>query len=163
MTLKTLEAAADSLDDGSLTIAKEVTILAIAAHDWDHYHYVAFPLLISGTNKSEDNIKQAMWMGTAMDVWDESPYCAALYGDLWSVRSDGNATRHCALHQLLMSRTLSMRMDGDLFTLLSLLHGLNLQCGARARTLTIDYKHKFKSKSSLKARVCYVPAYCRTF
>lgn len=142
VTLETLHAAADALEDGSLTIAKEATVLTVAAFDSEHY--AAFPIMISGTNKSEDDILQARWIQTALDVWE-----AEGDGDVWSVASDGDATRRRALHRLFMCRELQPTPDStpSIYNLLKPLSRLNLGCGEKERTLSIDYKHKFKSKS----------------
>lgn len=143
VTLETLHAAADALEEGSLTIAKEATVLTVAAFDSEHY--AAFPIMISGTNKSEDDLSQARWIQTALDAWDKEGD-----GDVWSIASDGDATRRRALHRLFMCMELKPAADStvpSIYDLLKPLLRLNLGCGKKERTLSIDYKHKFKSKS----------------
>ncbi len=143
VTLETLHAAADALDEGSLTLAKEATVMAIAGYDKEYY--VAFPVLISGMKKTEDEAGQARWIAAGIEAWTTSPCGEALYGPLWMVASDGDATRRRALHRLLTSHTLHKKHA--LYPLFSGLHGLNLGCDSEARTLSINYKHKFKSTS----------------
>lgn len=155
VTLEILEAAADALEDGSLSLAKEATFVALAAYDREYY--VALPLLISGTNKTEDDVSQAEWIELIINVLEQSPHGEEMYGELWSIGSDGDATRRRALHRVLMQHTLAK--SSRLYALLSPLHGLNLQCGSKERTLTIDYKHKFKSASLIE--LCNMFAYSK--
>ncbi len=149
VTLETLHAAADALDKGSLTLAKEATVMAIAGYDKEYY--ITFPVLISGTKKTEDEAGQARWIAAGIKAWTTSPCGEALYGSLWTVAFDGDATRLRALHHLLTSHTLNKKHA--LYLLFSGLCGLNLRCDSKARTLSIDYKHKFKSTSK---SICHV-------
>ncbi|RDX54397.1 hypothetical protein OH76DRAFT_1320249, partial [Lentinus brumalis] len=145
VTLDTLHAAADALEEGSLTLAKEATVVAIAAYDKEHY--VSFPVLISGMKKTENEFGQARWISAVIEAWTKSPCGEVMYRPLWTVASDGDATRRRTLHRLLMSQPLEQTNPS--YPALSGLRGLNLRCDSGARTLTIDYKHKFKNFASL--------------
>ncbi|KAH9836766.1 uncharacterized protein C8Q71DRAFT_682204, partial [Rhodofomes roseus] len=153
LTLENLEAAADALEDGSLAVAKEATMMGLAAFGYDDY--TAFPIMISGTNKTERDVKQAEWIHLAIDAWESGKPAESeqtyeeRYGELWCVGSDGDATRRRALHRVLMAERLSPNTMGALYRLLSSLHRMNMQCGSKGRTMTIDYKHKFKNFATL--------------
>ncbi|KAH9928182.1 uncharacterized protein B0H18DRAFT_857228, partial [Fomitopsis serialis] len=154
LTLENLEAAADALEDGSMAVAKEATMMGLAA--FGHDDYTVFPIMISGTNKTERDVKQAEWIKLAIDAWengkpapDSKQTYEERYGELWCVGSDGDATRRRALHRVLMAERLSANTMSALYRLLSPLHRMNLQCGSKGRTMTIDYKHKFKNFATL--------------
>ncbi|KAH9912817.1 uncharacterized protein B0H18DRAFT_889240, partial [Fomitopsis serialis] len=150
VTLETLHGAADALNDGSLALAKEATFVGLAAYGRDDY--TVLPVMISGTNKTERDHSQARWIQLAIDAWDApipdlNTTYEEQYGELWALGSDGDATRRRALHYLLMSETLSP--NDRLYDRLGMLPRMNLQCGQKARTMTIDFKHKFKNFASL--------------
>jgi hypothetical protein len=76
-------------------------------------------------------------------TYNSSEYVAKIYGDIWSVASDGDVVRSRALHQLCMCHMLSP--SDPLFNLLGNLPRMNLQCGKKNVTANFDYKHKIKS------------------
>ena len=51
VTLENLEAAADALEDRLIAVAREATMASLAAYGYNDY--AAFPIMISGTNKTE--------------------------------------------------------------------------------------------------------------
>ena len=51
VTLENLEAAADALEDGSIAVVREATMASLAAYGYNDY--TTFPIMISGTNKTE--------------------------------------------------------------------------------------------------------------
>jgi hypothetical protein len=128
VTLDTLYAIADGLNEQpeeTISRTKEATVVTLAA--FDHDHYSPIPLLISGTNKKETEKPQARWIQLLLDAWDNASNRSSLYGDLWAVASDGDATRRKALHGLFMCELLDE--SSPLHALLAKLALMNLQCG----------------------------------
>lgn len=145
VTLESLHGIADGLQDRSITRAKEATVVSLAAFDGEHYSPI--PILLSGTDKTETERPQSQILNLIIDTWDQSEHGQSFYGDIWSIASDGDATRRKALHRLFMCETLSP--SDDLYHLLGGMPLMNLNCGKKARTLEIDFKHKFKSAFSI--------------
>lgn len=83
VTLENLKAAADALEHGSLAVAKEATMVGLATYGYNDY--ATFPVLISGTNKSEQEAKQAQWIHLMIDAWDtgKPPDGADIRGAIW--------------------------------------------------------------------------------
>ncbi len=78
--------------------------MALAAYGRENYS--AKPIMISGTCKTECEDQQARWMSTLINVLLDSADGVNCWGELFSIASDGDATRRKTLHHLLMSRTL---------------------------------------------------------
>ncbi|KAG8769712.1 hypothetical protein FRC12_004790 [Ceratobasidium sp. 428] len=137
------------LDSGVYHRATEATMAAIARFDQTDYNPVV--ILASGTCKTEKYPDQARLIRLILDSWDESEYGRALHGDIWSVCTDGDATRRRALAEICMTSKLGS--DSDLFQLLGHLPLLNLCCSPTQITHDGDYKHIEKRlASSMRSR-----------
>ncbi|KAG8773636.1 hypothetical protein FRC12_002401 [Ceratobasidium sp. 428] len=130
----------DLLDSGVIKRATEVTMAAIARFGQTDYNPAI--ILASGTCKTEKAPEQARLIQLILDSWCDSPQGAALNGNIWSICTDGNATRRRALFQLCMLSKLAS--DSDLFRLLGHLPLLNLHCSPTQVTHDGDYKHEEK-------------------
>ena len=82
----------------------------------------------------------------------KSPIGQRLYGELFSLSSDGDVTCWKAEHYICLSETLDE--SKPLFRLLGDLPLMNLQCGPGSITFDIDYKHKFKSAINSFSLIC---------
>jgi hypothetical protein len=145
VTVDTIHAAADALHEKRISYAKEATVASLAA--FGECNYSPAPIVISGTNKTETVPQQTKLIRLLTDSYMGSPVGQELYGQLFSLSSDGDATRRKAGHRICLSETLDQ--SHPLFRLVGNLPLMNLQCGKGAITLDIDYKHKFKSRSHI--------------
>ncbi|KLO05766.1 hypothetical protein SCHPADRAFT_802114, partial [Schizopora paradoxa] len=132
---------ADRVAKGDVRRAKEATIVALASYGKDKYG--AKPILISGTCKTETEDQQVRWMNTMLDVLLDPVDGVRSLGQLFSIASDGDATRRKTLHHILMSTPLSQK--DPLYELLGGLLLMNQNCGPSNITMDIDYNHKFKN------------------
>lgn len=139
---ESVDRLADLLDEGTCHIGREATVAAIASFGSDNYH--AMPFLISPTCKMEQAPEQAEWIKLSLDRWRE--LFGDTYGPIWSVSTDGDGTRRAALHSLLMTKSLDP--TGDLYKILGLLPGLNLETGESDIIMDGDPKHIIKSMYS---------------
>lgn len=138
-SVEAVERVADLLNQEVCHIGREATVVAIAAFSAEDYH--AKPFILSPTCKSEKFPEQAQWLKMCLKQW--KALYASSHGLIWSVATDGDATRRAALHKILMMRTLDR--DGPLYEVLGKLAGLNLECGEDDETADSDPKHIFKS------------------
>ncbi|KAJ6622122.1 hypothetical protein B0H10DRAFT_2214720 [Mycena sp. CBHHK59/15] len=89
-----------------------------------------------------ENIKKGSWQSSAqllqklIQAWKLSPFGEAKHGPLWSIASDGDATRRAALYLICMHRQLGP--DDPLYEFLSELGGLNLYTGEGGLTMDFD-------------------------
>lgn len=141
VTENTLYAMVDSLKDGTLTVASEATVVAVGA--FDGVDYDIFPIMISGTDKKENDMDQAEWLNLLGDVWENSEGGQDSYGFIWTYNSDGDPARRRALHRICLVQQLPP--EHPIYPSLHPLPLLNLFVGKRAETVTFDPKHKFKS------------------
>ena len=79
-------------------------------------------------------------------AWDSNPQGAANNGPIWSVASDGEASLRNSRFKLCMDH--KVQLSSPLGLRLSRLAGMNLHTGPGDITMTADYKHAFKRKSS---------------
>ncbi|KAG8781543.1 hypothetical protein FRC12_021783 [Ceratobasidium sp. 428] len=133
------------LDSGVIQRATEVTMAAITRFGQTEYNPAV--ILASGTCKTEKAPEQARLIQLILDSWQDSPHGAALNGDIWSICTDGDATRRRALFQLCMISKLAP--ESDLFRLLGHLPLLNLCCSPAQVTHDGDYKHEEKRLASV--------------
>ncbi|KAL1742877.1 hypothetical protein HDZ31DRAFT_65580 [Schizophyllum fasciatum] len=131
--IQVIKSAAEAVRNGEVHIGKEFTIAAICPHS--RTHYGAQPILLSPTCKH----------GTAMDQESECGEQSA--GPIWSIASDGDATRRAALYILCMDRRLDKR--SMLYQRLGGLPGLNLYVGEGDVTMDFDFKHIWKRLCTL--------------
>ncbi|KZP34121.1 hypothetical protein FIBSPDRAFT_990558, partial [Athelia psychrophila] len=141
--VESVDRLADQLDDEVCHIGREATVAAVASFGADDYH--ARPVILSPTCKTEKAPEQASWIRMLLERWHI--LYEELRGPIWSVATDGDATRRSALHSILMSETLSP--SDALYDILGDLPGLNLQTGKNKVTSDSDLKHIAKRLASL--------------
>lgn len=138
--VESVDRLADQLDDEVCHIGREATVAAVASFGADDYH--ARPVILSPTCKTEKAPEQASWIRMLLERWHI--LYEELRGPIWSVATDGDATRRSALHSILMSETLGP--SDALYDILGDLPGLNLQTGKNKVTSDSDLKHIAKSE-----------------
>ncbi|KAG1858796.1 hypothetical protein DFJ58DRAFT_840379 [Suillus subalutaceus] len=114
---------------------------------WKHSHLVD-PVL--QTYESAVNIAQKIHNGevhlgkelTVIGASWNATGAAAQIGPVWSLATDGDATRRAASHKLFLK--IPLPQDSPLFGTLINMLGLNLFTGDNEVTLDFDFKHIFK-------------------
>lgn len=142
VTVDTIHAAADALNEKRISYAKEATVASLAA--FGEHNYSPAAILLSGTNKTEAVAWQHKLIQQLVDIYISSPVGQDCYGQLFSISTDGDATRRKACHKICLAENLDPSLP--LFQFIGNLPLMNLRCGKGQITLDIDYKHKFKSK-----------------
>ncbi|KAG8712621.1 hypothetical protein FRC09_019663 [Ceratobasidium sp. 395] len=132
------------LDSGVCRRATEATMAAIARFDQSDYNPAV--ILASGTCKAGKAPDQARLIKLIIKCWNESEHGRARHGDIWSICTDGDATRRRALFEFCMTSRLDP--ESDLFQLLGHLPLLNLCCSTTQMTHDGDYKHEEKRLAS---------------
>ncbi|KAG8701433.1 hypothetical protein FRC09_005373 [Ceratobasidium sp. 395] len=130
----------EMLDSGKLHRASEATVVAIAP--FDASNYTPNIVLISGTCKTETVRDQLSLLLLAIRAWNESPHGRDVYGNIWSVSTDGDPRRRRAIHHAFMKFVLAP--TSPIYKELSSLHMLNLMCGEDDITHDGDFKHEEK-------------------
>ncbi|KAL1697942.1 hypothetical protein EV121DRAFT_218888, partial [Schizophyllum commune] len=123
--IKNIQNAADAVRKGEVHIGKEFTTVAICPHS--RTHYGAQPILLSPTCKHGTALDQVRLIRTCLKAWQESECGERQSGPIWSIASDGDATRRAALYMLCMDRHLSKQ--SALYQRIGGLRGLNLYVG----------------------------------
>lgn len=131
-------------EEHTLHFGSEASVVAIAAHREDNYQ--AIPLVVSAKCGTETGEDCANWLTKVISAWELSKHGAEYNGPIWSVASDGEASLRNSRFQLCMDR--EVQMTSLLGSRLSHLPGMNLRTGPGDITMTADYKHAFKRKSS---------------
>lgn len=142
-TYENFQVLEESLATDNIHRATEATVAAIAA--FGPKHYALALILLSGTCKREIATNQARLWQDLVNTWYELSNGSALYGDLWNIATDGDATYWLSLHSVFIARSLGS--TSLLWPMLSRLRLMNLQCGPHEITINKDFKHKAKSKS----------------
>ncbi|TDL20789.1 hypothetical protein BD410DRAFT_870927 [Rickenella mellea] len=143
--LDSMRSVATAVETGLCHFGKEATVAAIAAFSPDRYQ--AFPVIVSPTCKTETAVDQAKFIQLLIASWKSSAHGENKHGPIWSVASDGDATRRLACHTLFMQE--SLHPDNPLHETLSRLPGLNLQTGKNDVTMDSDPKHLKKRHCTL--------------
>jgi predicted RecA/RadA family phage recombinase len=143
--LTSVRATAKAVREGRVHVGKEFSVAAFSRHA--ETDYGAKPVLLLPTCKQGSWQSSAQLLQKLVKAWKLSPFGEAMHGPLWSIASDGDATRRAALYLICMHRELEK--DDPLYDLLYDLKGLNLHCGEGGLTMDFDYKHLFKRTSSL--------------
>ncbi|KAJ6569699.1 hypothetical protein B0H10DRAFT_2354990, partial [Mycena sp. CBHHK59/15] len=147
--LKTLKMGSDlvavgemakAIRAGRVHIGKEFSVAAFSRHA--ETDYSAKPVLLMPTCKQGTWQSSAQILQKLVQAWSLSPYGETMHGPLWSIASDGDATRRAALYLICMHKLLGP--DDPLYQFLSELAGLNLYTGENGLTMDFDYKHLFK-------------------
>jgi hypothetical protein len=136
---------ASALSAGTCHLGKEATVCGIAPFSKEHYHVV--PVLVSPTCKTKTAEAGIKWLSEVLDEWKHSSDGKAKWGPIWSVASDGDATRRKAFHGFLLSQQLEP--DNPLYSMLSQLPLMNLYTGAGDVTADFDPKHLLKREIHL--------------
>ncbi|KAJ7479108.1 hypothetical protein FB451DRAFT_1131301 [Mycena latifolia] len=138
--LKTFKMGADltSIEDtvkairaGDIHVGKEFSVAAFSRHAPTDYG--AKPVLLMPTCKKGSWQSSAQLIQKLVQAWKISPFGEAKHGPLWSIATDGDATRRAALHLICMHSKLGP--DDPLYEFLSELAGLNLYTGTGLCTL----------------------------
>ncbi|KAL1669560.1 hypothetical protein GGF50DRAFT_44200, partial [Schizophyllum commune] len=125
--LRNSMAAAQAVKDGEVHIAKEISCTAVFPHCRDGYG--AKPIILSPTCKRglvSDSIQLLM---SGIRAWQLSPNGERMWGPLWYLTSDGDATRRNAMYKICMRKQLDK--DGELYKRLRGCIGLNLWTNPR--------------------------------
>ncbi|THH06902.1 hypothetical protein EW146_g9475, partial [Bondarzewia mesenterica] len=141
--LQSIQAIADAVSQPGLQtchLGKEATVAGIAPFWYDSYD--VRPILMSPTCKSETAKSCAQYIQLILTRWKESPHGEQLHGPIWSVASDGDATRRAAFYDLLMRKEQDQMTE--LGEIVMRLPGLNRFTGDNDVTMDFDPKHIFK-------------------
>ncbi|KAG1862950.1 hypothetical protein C8R48DRAFT_748149 [Suillus tomentosus] len=136
-TYKSAVHIAQKIHDGHVHLGKELTVMGASCFGRDEI----FPILAAPTCKTENTNDMEQILAKAIAQWN-STGAAAQIGPVWSVATDGDATRHAAGHRLFVKSPLSE--GSDLYGTLINMPGLNLFTGNSEVTLDFDFKHIFK-------------------
>lgn len=140
--LRTYESAvniAQKLHDGELHLGKELTIIGASCFGEDEI----YPILAAPTCKTEDATDMERILSRAIGSWNRTGASESV-GPIWSLATDGDATRRAAGHKLFVKFPLPP--ESPLYGTLVNLQGLNLSTGEGEITLDFDFKHIFKRK-----------------
>ncbi|KIJ43226.1 hypothetical protein M422DRAFT_170078, partial [Sphaerobolus stellatus SS14] len=139
-SIETVQAVAKAIQEGHCHLGKEATVCAIGRFAKDNYNIS--PVLLSPTCKTETAEDSRIWIQSILHQWKTFPDGELKWGPIWSVASDGDATRQKAFHLLLMDK--SLRLGEPLWDELGALQLMNLQTGPDNVTMDFDFKHIFK-------------------
>ncbi|KAG2129459.1 hypothetical protein DEU56DRAFT_915172 [Suillus clintonianus] len=133
---------AAALKSGKVHLGKEITV--VGAHIFGEEGL--YPILAAPTCKSEGAPEMEFILNTIIEAWSSSD-AANRVGPVWSVATDGDATRRKAGHKTFVWTPLTV--TSPLYGILSNLPGLNLLTGDQAFMLDFYYKHIYKWISTL--------------
>lgn len=142
--LRTYNSAVDlaiRLSKGDVHLGKEMTVASISFFGTGHSR--TYPILAAPTCKQEDATDMVHIFQVVISAYNR--IAAALLGPLWSVATDGDATRRKAGYTLFVKKSLSP--SSPIYPTLSKLDGLNLSTGEGEVTLDFDWKHVDKRRS----------------
>ncbi|KAL1739553.1 hypothetical protein HDZ31DRAFT_8467, partial [Schizophyllum fasciatum] len=132
--------AARAVKEGRVHIGMEITCAAILLHS--RTHYGALPILLAPMCKRGLLSDSVQLLISGIRSWQLSPNGEKMWGPLWYLASDGDATRRNAMYRICMHMPLDPK--SNLYRRLRGCVGLNLWVGARDLTIDFDYKHAFK-------------------
>ncbi|EIW77098.1 hypothetical protein CONPUDRAFT_129281 [Coniophora puteana RWD-64-598 SS2] len=151
LTLTNTESAiriAESLAREECHLGKEATVIAVTTWGNDSI----YPLLAAASCKSETPAQIGDIMQTAIRSWNESGAREKL-GPIWSVATDGDATRRRGFHDNFLKHELDeLHAVSQLrvaVRTVRVMPGLNRFVGDDGITLDFDYKHIFKREFSV--------------
>ncbi|KAG1764501.1 hypothetical protein EV702DRAFT_1182589 [Suillus placidus] len=130
-------AIAQKIHDEEVHLGKEVTVIGVACFGEDEL----YPILVAPTCKTEDATDMEGVLGRALQRWKATGTDQTV-GPIWSLATDGDATRRAAGHRLFIKQPLSM--ESPLYGILANMPGLNMWTGDNNVTLDFDLKHIFK-------------------
>ncbi|KAH9940250.1 hypothetical protein B0H21DRAFT_872024, partial [Amylocystis lapponica] len=139
LVLRTYQSAinlAQALTKGTVHMGKEMTVVAISIFG----EKGCYPILAAPTCKQETAADMEMIFESVFQSWEEAG--GELVGPIWSIATDGDATRRAAGYKLLVKNPLDS--TSNLYGILSNLLGLNLYTGDHDRTLDFDWRHLMK-------------------
>ncbi|KAG2139089.1 uncharacterized protein EDB93DRAFT_1298960, partial [Suillus bovinus] len=143
--LRTYESAvniAQKIHNGELHLGKELTVIGASCFGEDEI----YPILAAPTCKTEDATDMEHILSYAIGSWNRTG-TSTLVGPIWSLATDGDATRCAAGHKLFVKFPLPP--ESPLYGTLINLQGLNLFTGEGKITLDFDFKHIFKRLCTL--------------
>ncbi|KAJ6449180.1 hypothetical protein C8R45DRAFT_1131162 [Mycena sanguinolenta] len=144
--VRTALAETDLKSSTKVCFGSDATVVAIAPYA-DQEHYTAFPLVVSGSDKTEKSNELASWLNTILETWKEHPQGEKLHGPIWALGSDGDGVYRLAKFQLCMRK--KIEADSDLGKILTPLVGLNQFTSIDGVVLTSDMKHIAKRFATL--------------
>jgi hypothetical protein len=127
--------------------ASQATTIAVSFFSPDDYR--ALPFSLSGTCGKKDSNAFVEQVAQIKQAWQESD-CKSRYGPLWSIATDGDASRRKGGFEALLKEDLVK--DTPLGHLLWPLHelGMNMKVGdGDGMTLDFDWKHVIKRMGTL--------------
>ena len=139
-SVEAVERIADAVHGEHPTVhyGREATVGAISPlRDED---YTAKPILISPTCHGETPAGAISMTTMLLECWKQT--AEAVHGPVWTVASDGDATRRAAAYSMFMKETLDP--SSPLGKILYQLAGLNYLTGPCDITFDFDAKHLFK-------------------
>ncbi|KAJ7471739.1 hypothetical protein FB451DRAFT_1036440, partial [Mycena latifolia] len=119
--LTSIEDAVKAIQAGDIHVGKEFSVAAFSRHAPTDYG--AKPVLLMPTCKKGSWQSSAQLLQKLIQAWKILPFSKAKHGPLWSLASDGDATRRAAFHLICTHSKLSP--DDPLYEFLSELAGLN--------------------------------------
>ncbi|KAG2740642.1 hypothetical protein P692DRAFT_201842448 [Suillus brevipes Sb2] len=125
------------IHSGELHLGKELTVIGASCFGEDEI----YPILAVPTCKNEGASDMESILARAIDCWDRTGASTSV-GSIWSLATDGDATRRAAGHKLFVK--LPLPMESPLYGMLSNMPGLNLCMGENEVTLDFNFKHVFK-------------------
>ncbi|KIK37978.1 hypothetical protein CY34DRAFT_25811 [Suillus luteus UH-Slu-Lm8-n1] len=132
-------AIAQKIHDEEVHLGKEVTVIGVACFGEDEL----YPILVAPMCKTEDATDMEGVLGRALQRW-KATGADQTVGPIWSLMTDGDATRRAAGHRLFVKQPLSV--ESPLYGILVNMPGLNIWMGDNNVTLDFDPKHIFKHK-----------------
>ncbi|KZV95332.1 hypothetical protein EXIGLDRAFT_610725 [Exidia glandulosa HHB12029] len=141
-------AIAEAMRDGKIHLAKEMTVAAIGPLLPNPRDYVARPIHISGTCKSEDAGDHATLLETILSAAQGHPKLQNARA--YSIASDGESKRGKALVKICLNRKLPR--TSKIYPALSKMPLMNLLCDVDDLTMDKDYRHVIKRMRSALLR-----------
>jgi hypothetical protein len=138
--LMAVRAVATAVKEGRVRIAKEFSVAAISRHARSNYG--AKPVLLMPTCKQGTWKPASLNLLRIVDAWAISPFGEQMHGSIWSIASDGDATRRAGMYVICMHEEFSP--SSPLYENLGALVGLNLFTGKKGLIMDFDIKHLFK-------------------
>lgn len=132
--------ASKAVKEGRVHVGKEFTCVAISRHSATQYG--AIPIVLSSTCKHGIISDSVHLITTGLRAWKSSSFGEPLRGPIWSIASDGDATRRSSMYAICMTQKVSK--ESGLYSRLCRCVGLNLWVGENNLTMDFDYKHVFK-------------------
>lgn len=138
LVLRTYESAVDlatALAKGSVHLGKEMTVASVSFFGTGHSR--TYPILAAPTCKQENAHDMIHIFHSLIGGYNQ--IAATVMGPLWSVATDGDATRRKAGYRLFVTKLLPS--SSPIYPTMSKLLGINLLTGEGEVTLDFDWKH----------------------